>query len=221
MQFCPACKVSVAGRKKCCPLCAGPLTGSPQPETEVFPQLPRPALSARFVLCALAVAAISVSTVCVLVNLATGAQVWWSLLVAAGAACAWATAAIAIAHRRDMTQNLAWQVLWVFVLSFLWDKGTGWHGWSIDYVLPCSCAAGLMGILLLIVLLRLPVHAFSGSLLFCSLLGLAPGILLALGRVNVALPSLICSGLAVVLLSTFTLLSWRTVRSELHRRFHL
>ena len=221
MQFCPLCKVTVAGVKRCCPLCGGQLTGKPQPETELFPCLPKPRLCARFVLCVLALSAITVSTVCVLVNVATGTQVWWSLLVAAGAGCAWTTAAVAIAHRRDMTQNIAWQVILLAALSFLWDRGTGWHGWSLDFVLPCGCAAGLVIILLLILLLRLPVRAFAGSLIFLVLLGLVPAVLVAWGRVQTALPSLICAGLSFVTLAALVLFSWSTVKSELHRRFHL
>ena len=221
MQFCPVCKVTIAGAKRCCPLCGGQLTGEPQPETESFPRLPKPPVSARFVLCVLALAAIAVSTICVLVNVATGAQVLWSLLVAAGAGCAWVTAAVAIAHRRDMTQNIAWQVILLSALSFLWDRGTGWHGWSVDFVFPCGCAAGLVTILLLILLLRLPVRAFAGSLIFLTLLGLVPAALVKWGQVKTALPSLICAGLSLVTLSALVLFNWNTVKSELHRRFHL
>ncbi len=221
MQFCPTCKVRVAGCKCRCPLCAGALSGTPDAESEVFPLLPRPHVSTHFVQLALALVAIIVSAICVLINLVTPSQVWWSLLVVAGMACAWVTTVIAIAHRRDLTQNIAWQLAFVTLISFIWDGCTGWHGWAASYVLPCGCAAALIAMLLLILLLRLPLRSFATSLLFCTLLGLLPAVLVACGKVRVVLPSLICSGLAIVVLAALLLFFGNTVKSEFHRRLHL
>ena len=42
MQYCPLCKVRIAGSKRCCPLCKGKLEGEPEPESEMFPQVVAP-----------------------------------------------------------------------------------------------------------------------------------------------------------------------------------
>ena len=79
MQRCPSCRVTVAGHKTCCPLCGGQLSGTPEPDTEVFPALDKPRFTTGFVLRLLALIAIAVSVVCMLVNIATG---WHAPLVA-------------------------------------------------------------------------------------------------------------------------------------------
>lgn len=221
MLNCPVCKVTVAGNKARCPLCGGELTGTPEPDTEVFPILSGPRLSARFFLNALGLFLIASNIICVLINIATFQKAWWSILVAAGSGCAWITAAVAVAHRRDMTQSVAWQLTLLCALSVIWDWRYGFYGWSVDYVLPCGCAAAVITIVLLILLLRLPLRACSSPLIYCSVLGLVPGVLLILGKVKVILPSLICTGLCVLTLSALILFFWKTVKSELHRRFHL
>ena len=72
MQRCPNCKVTVAGHKACCPLCGGRLSGTPEPDTEVFPSLEKPRFTGSFALRLLGLLAIAVTVVCLLVNLALG-----------------------------------------------------------------------------------------------------------------------------------------------------
>lgn len=221
MQRCQYCGVDVAGVKSCCPLCGGALQGEGDPGSEVFPPLVPPRFSGALILRVLALVGVSATAVCVLVNIALGTRVWWSLFVAAGALCVFLTAAVGIAYRRDIVQNIGWQVVLVPALSVLWDLGMGWQGWSLDFVLPCVCATGLLMVLLLAVLLRLPLQSFAGVFGGLCLLGLVPGVLAGVGKVGVLLPSLLCAGLSAVLLAAMVLFHWQTFKGELSRRFHL
>lgn len=221
MLYCPYCRVSVAGDKTACPLCGGRLTGQAEPDTEVFPLIARPRFTDSFVLRLLAFLAVIVSAVCVLVNMAVGTRVWWSLFVVLGAACVWLASWIGIRYRRDVTQNIGWQVALIAALSFLWDRGTGWRGWSLDFVLPCVCIAGLLTMLLIAVLLKLPLSTFAGPYLSVCAIGLLPLVLILCGAVNVPLPSLICAGLSIVQLAVLVMFHWQTFKNEFQRRFHM
>ena len=221
MQRCPHCKVTIAGHKTCCPLCGGTLIGTPEPETEVFPVLEKPPVSGGFVLRILALLAIVVSATCLLINFELYPEVWWSFCVVMGAGCVWLTVAIGVKHRRDPMQSIGWQVVVIPILSILWDHLTGWNRWSLDFVLPCVCVAGMLMVLALALCMRMPVHAFAGVFVGVCLVGLMPLLLLVLGQVDFRIPSLISSGVAIILLAGLLLLQWRTVRSEISRRLHL
>ncbi len=130
-------------------------------------------------------------------------------------------ALVGVAYRRDIIQNIGWQVALMPVLSILWDVGMGFQGWSLDFVLPCVCATGVLMMLLLAVLLRLPVQSLAGALGGVCVLGLIPGLLAGLGKLRVLLPSLLCTGLSVVVLAAMLIFHWQTFRGELARRFHL
>ncbi len=221
MQRCPSCRVTVAGHKSCCPLCGGQLTGTPEPDTEVFPALEKPRFTGNFILRVLALIAVAVSAVCVLVNIALGMHVLWSLFVAVGAACVWAAAAVGIAYRRDIMQNLGWQAVLIPLLSVLWDVWTGWRGWSVDFVLPCVCMVAVAGMLLCAGLFKMPLHLFAGPFISTCVLGLVPLVLIACGLVDILLPSLLCAGMAIVSLAALLLFQWQTLKAELQRRFHL
>ncbi len=221
MQECPNCKVRVAGSKRCCPLCGGALEGAGEPESEVFPPLVKPRYTPAFILRMLALAAVTATAVCVLVNIAAGTRVWWSLFVAAGALSVVLAFAVGIAYRRDILQSIGWQVVLASALSILWDAGTGWQGWSLDFVLPCACATGLLMMLVLAVLLRPALQSFAGVFGGTCLLGVVPGVLAGLGKVRIVLPSLICAGLALILLAVMIIFHWQTFKGELSRRLHL
>jgi hypothetical protein len=45
MQYCPKCKIQVRGRKECCPLCQGPLSGEPEEGESAFPVIAPPRVS--------------------------------------------------------------------------------------------------------------------------------------------------------------------------------
>ncbi|MDO5142583.1 MAG: DUF6320 domain-containing protein [Eubacteriales bacterium] len=221
MQRCPSCRVTVAGHKSCCPLCGGRLTGTPDPASEVFPALEKPRVTGSLVLRLLALLTIAVSVVCVLINIAQGLQVLWSLFVAVGAACVWAAAAVGIAYRRDIMQNIGWQTVLIPALSVLWDRWTGWRGWSVDLVLPCICIVAMAGMVLLAVLCRWPLRTFAGPFTSVCVIGLVPLVLALCGVVQILLPSLLCAGASLVALAAVLLFGWPTIKGELQRRFHL
>lgn len=221
MQYCPSCQMHIAGNKCCCPLCGGALEGKGDPQSEIFPRLTPTRSMARRVLRILALTGAAATAVCVLINLVMGTAVWWSLFVAGGVACGILTVAIGIAYRRDIPQNIAWETALVILLAILWDAATGWLGWSLDFVFPCACATGLIMEIALWGILKTPVHVVAGPMGGLGLAALVPGVLVLVGLVNFALPSLLCTAFSILFLAVLVLLRRRTAWGELRRRFHV
>lgn len=221
MQYCPSCQIHIAGNKCCCPLCGGALEGKGDPQSEIFPRLTPTRSMARRVLRILALTGAAATAVCVLINLAMGTAVWWSLFVAGGVACGILTVAIGIAYRRDIPQNIAWETALVILLAILWNAATGWLGWSLDFVFPCACATGLVMEIALWGILKTPVHVVAGPMGGLGLAALVPGVLVLVGLVNFALPSLLCTAFSILFLAVLVLLRRRTAWGELRRRFHV
>ena len=221
MQYCPDCQMRIAGDKRCCPLCGGALEGTGDPQSEAFPQLTPYRSAARRALRILSLTGAAATAVCVLINLLVGTAVWWSLFVAAGVACGILSAAVGIAYRRDIPQSIAWETALVILLAILWDAATGWLGWSLDFVFPCACATGLVMEIALWGILKTPVHVVAGPMGGLGLAALVPGVLVLVGLVNFALPSLLCTAFSILFLAVLVLLRRRTAWGELRRRFHV
>lgn len=222
MQYCPLCQVKVAGSKRCCPLCGGPLEGQPAPESEIFPQVVAPHRRARV--------ARRLITLCALVVILGAVQiesVWhpasnWPYLVIAAVLCAWLSVMLGISRRRLLMQNLTAQALLFSALSVLWDVGTGWRGWSVSWVVPILLIGAVSMLVILKLILRVPMVDAVGWIGVMSLLGwLVPLILLLFDWVSIRLPSLICSVGSFAVSVVLVLFFHRYMREEAERRFHL
>lgn len=221
MQHCNDCNVDVAGDKACCPLCGGALSGEGDAQGEMFPVLPNRRKISSLILRLLALIGITASVTCILINYTVMDRIYWSLFVAAGAASTWVTVWIALHYRKDVVQNITWQVFLLSFLAVAFDKWTRWYGWSLNFVVPSICLIGLLVLLVLCAALRLPVSRVAGRLSIIALLGIGTGVLAMLGKLRFPIPSLVCTGVSVVVLAFLVIFQWQAIKSELIKRFHL
>ena len=136
MLYCSKCGISIRGNKRCCPLCQGELTGTPS--EAAFPTLKRARIT-------------SLS----LVKLFTFLFVWsavgfladftlaWVPFAMAGTLVAWLDAVLAVYFRNNVVKNITIQVYLVMIGGFVIDRFTGFHGWSVQWLIPC-CFLGLV-----------------------------------------------------------------------------
>ena len=61
----------------------------------------------------------------------------------------WLALAIGFVKRYNLMKNATWQLIIVSVGCILWDVFTGWHGWSVDYVLPAVCMVILLSMFII------------------------------------------------------------------------
>ena len=86
---------------------------------------------------------IAAAILCGMINYLTREKLDWFWFAAAGCLCGWLIVAVAYAKRRNILKNEIIQLILVTVIAVLWDKYTGWHGWSLDFVLPFGALAVL------------------------------------------------------------------------------
>lgn len=218
MKYCPHCKVSVVGMPARCPLCQSALSG--EGTLSPFPR-PQPQRTRQFVLRLLIFLSVAGALICVLINSLLPHTGAWSLFVVAGIACLWLSLGIAIRKRRSLLKSITWQSILLSALAIVWDVVTGWHAWSVDFVVPCIFLANMLLTPLLARLMRMPTNAYLVYFCLVFTFGLIPVAFLLTGLVVVWLPSFLsvaCSGISLLALCVF---GGRTMLDELHRRFHL
>ena len=52
--------------------------------------------------------------------------------------------AFALHKWRNIPKNMIYQVVILSLLAVVWDRFTGWHGWSLDYVIPILCVTAMV-----------------------------------------------------------------------------
>ena len=56
--------------------------------------------------------------------------------------------------------RILWLVFWLSLLAVLWDVFTGWHRWSLNYVVPSLCVFAMAGMAVIARVLHLRVEDF-------------------------------------------------------------
>jgi hypothetical protein len=221
MKTCEKCGVSVAGGFERCPLCQNALTGEARNEDEVFPFIPlainKHSLSFRLLLLGSAAAVI----VSFIVNWMLPRSGFWSLFVILGVACVWIGLLTAIRKRHNILKNLSYQVTIVSILSVLWDVFTGWHGWSVDYVIPIAFVSVMTATAILAHILKMPTETYMVYSVLLIVYGIIPAIFVLSGLSANVYPSLICVAGSLLSLAALLIFEGRNMTEELKRRLHL
>lgn len=222
MQRCEHCGVTVRGRAQICPLCQNLLTGINSDAEYIFPKKtpPKPIVSLH-ALTWLGFFTVCAAAICVCINLILPAKGWWSLFVVAGFFCLWADFGLIMRKRRNLQKTIVWQVAFISIIAYLWDRFTGHHGWAVDYVLPIMCTGAMVSMFLLARIQKLQIQDYILYLGMVCILGLGALILILTDTVRIAIPMAICFCTSVAFLAFLIFFEGRVLKAELQRRFHL
>jgi len=221
MQYCEKCGVHVLGTPRGCPLCQGPLSGEPDPAENVYPDIPlfgrlhAPLLRLLILISVIAAAA------CAAVLLCAPQYGWAALSVLAGLGSGWLTLWIAVRKRKKPFKAVFWQVCSLSLLAVAWDHGTGFSGWSLDFVLPILYACTMLAMAVTARLLHFQIQDYLVYLMMDILLGMLPLVLLLCGVIRVVYPAAVCVAVSLTLLAVLILFEGPALKGELLRRLHL
>lgn len=219
MLFCPKCRVSVVGDKRCCPLCQGELGG--EPSADAYPRPPAEPYSSHLILRVVSFCAITLMIVSVALNLIISPAIWWSLLALGAIGCLWVTVAVGITYRRRLFKNLTLQLLFINTAAVLWDVSVGWLGWSIDYVLPCSCMAYMLCIVILSRFIKGPRNSYIIYLVIDCILGLVPIIFVFTGVLHLPVLSVLSAALSLITLCALLFFEGHALKEEITKKLHM
>jgi len=187
----------------------------------VYPDIPFTGKPHQLLFRLLALGTVAAAVGCVAVLLCLPGHHVAALSGLAGLASGWLTLGLAFKKRGRPLKAVFWQVCAASVLVPAWDYGTGWRGWSLDYVLPILYTCTMLAMAVIAGLLRLRAADCLVYLVLNILLGLAPLVLLLCGVLRVAYPAVVCAAVSVVFLAVLILFEGPALKGELIRRLHL
>lgn len=218
MKHCQNCNVQVRTARETCPLCQSPLTGEGE---SVFPKIKSlySQYNLFFKLLILATAAGVIASVAI--NLMIPQSGLWCHYVLLGTVCFWVLFTTAVRRRTSIPRGILNQVFWICIFSSVWDAITNWHGWSIDFVIPCTCMTAIVTIGILGKVLHLPPGEYLGCLLADALLGILPLIFYFANLLHFIYLSLSCVAVSLIAIVALFILEGEQIRTDLARRFHV
>lgn len=221
MKNCDKCGVTVAGDLRKCPLCQHTLAGEGQGDVSAYPFIPiirdKHSLLFRLLqLCSAAVVILSLT-----VNWMLSESGYWSLFISAGVACIWLSLFIVIRKRHNILKNLTYQVTVVSLLSLLWDVMTGWHGWSIDFVIPIAFITAMSVTPILARIFKMETGTYMVYLFLLILYGIVPAVFVLTGWSDTVYPSMLCVAGSLLSFAGLLIFEGGNMIEELKRRLHL
>lgn len=122
---------------------------------------------------------------------------------------------------QEYTQHILWQLFLVSVLSILWDYFTGWHGWSLDFVVPGICLVAMLSMTIVSRVMKVCVEEYLIYSVLGCLFGIVPLIFLLTGLVNYVYLPLICVAASIIFLAAIVIYQGENIAADLKRRLHL
>ncbi|MDF2542833.1 MAG: putative rane protein [Herbinix sp.] len=220
MILCEHCKVSIKGNQSQCPLCGGILQGKAKDE-DVFPPIPTIYQEFNIFIRVIILISIAVMAICFAINVIFTSESRWSFLVAGAVLCMWVSLFFIIRKKNNIPKTIVWQVGLISVLTVIWDYSMGWHGWSIDYVIPSIYVVAMLVMAIAAKILKISVRDYIVYILVDGLFGFIPVIFLLFGGLSVKYPSVICVSVSVISLSALLLFEGENIKAELNKIMHI
>lgn len=221
MQRCNKCHVDLIGDYQFCPLCQNSLEGTPE---ENKSELPRIGISSHWidkVMNWIGFGAVVVCVIALAINYLAAPYTWWSLFVVAGVFSLWVSCYFVIRKRRNVAKGIVWILVIISVLSVLWDVFTGFHHWSVNYVLPILSNCSIIAIYLFARIKKLELADYLIYIILAGFFAVVALVLILTNVVTVIIPSVICVVSGLLLFSGLLFFDRKLLFNEIQRRLHL
>lgn len=220
MRYCDKCKVHVSGNSTVCPLCQHRLSADGR-DAPVFPPVSTMFDKHKLFFKLLMFVSVAACVICVGINLIIPTKIFWAIFVVFGIIGAWIDGIFSYKKLHNIPKTILYQVIILSALSLIWDWFTGWHGWSVDYVIPFLCVAAILTMTALSWLAKLNLDDYTFYIFLYALFGIVPILFLLFNCVRVRYPSVISIGIGILSFAGLAIFKGSYIWAELKSRLHL
>ena len=149
-------------------------------------------------------------------------QIRWTLFTSGGVATMWVASSIGFFKRYNLLKNVMWQLFIGTIVCFIWDVLTGWHSWSVDFVLPIMSVATLAAMFVIAKVQKSPVREYLIYEIMAAGYGLIlPVILLLCKTVKNPTVSMFGALICFLFLVGVILFKGKEFKEEMHKNLHV
>ena len=134
----------------------------------------------------------------------------------------WIASSIGFFKRHNLLKNAMWQLFIGTIICFIWDAQTGWHSWSVDFVLPIMSVSTLAAMFVTAKVQKSPVREYLIYEIMAAGYGLIlPVILLLCGVVKNPTVSMFGALICFLFLVAVILFKGREFKEEMQKNLHV
>ncbi len=221
MSKCRQCNVILHDNTQICPLCKC-VTEQYGPSENLYPDIRIIARKRNLVVRIFLFLSILLEVLFVYLNLKWNSEIWWSAITGAGFAYLYFVARFVVlndnaGYRSKFLTLTFFGILYVILIDYI----IGYHGWSVNFVLPGGLLLVDLFILVLMFVNRRNWQSYLMLEICMIFLSAVPLLLIRLGIVTETFISGFAFTVSVLLFLGTLIIGDRRARSELRRRFHV
>ena len=242
MDYCPECKVYVASKGDKCPLCQGSLKiDKERSNKQSFPSYIKFKNQRKKWAAGISISAPIIIAICVLMNILTWNGFLWSLIVAVAVLYAWLVGLYTVRKTDHIGQKLMLHGIGIsallVVINFVTASPTMTDSqflenfseiakWSLDYAMPSTLIAFILGINIAILSQRHRLRDYVIAQFSLCVIGLIPFALImidvfAFDILGSLFMSIAASSFSLFTLLIFVIFASKLIAKEFGRRFHI
>lgn len=221
MSKCRQCNVEILDHTQICPLCKCVIEREEGAEN-AYPDIRFRARKLNLALRVFLFLSILMEALLIYVNLTFFQGIWWSVISGAGFAYVYFAVRIAAlsksaGYRSKILSLTFFGVAYVILI----DAVIGYHGWSVNYVLPCGLMFVDVAVFALLFINRRNWQSYIMWEMFMVIFSASLFLLMLMGIVTKPFVSVISFVLSAILFLGTLIIGDKRARNELKRRFHV
>lgn len=221
MSKCVKCNVVIRDETERCPLCQHVLTKNDEKEADTYPDAVHATKRFRLLENLFLFVSIVAGCVVILLNQVIYPDISWGLVVILVLIYANAVMRIAVTGRTGYRFKTFGLIILAILLLLGIDYLTGYHKWSLDFVLPAGIIAADVTILVLMLVNHRNWQSYMMVQILMMLLSVVPVVLWGLGEIVFPYLVWVAVAVSVFLFLGTLILGDRKARTELKRRFYI
>ena len=221
MQYCPKCKVNIRGEKVCCPLCQGKIKEVDDNINDPFPTIRKKKISNITFFKVVTFIFIASEIIFWTVNYQTKNQYPFIGITMLGILVAWITVLTTMYLRNNLIKVITWEVVVAIVVDIYIDQKTGWHGWSVEWMVPATLTGLALATFITAKIVKLRLDEYVLFLVIDFIMALLQIIFIRNGMNTFTWPAVISIMVYVIMLVGLFIFRFRDLKIASERRFNM
>ena len=221
MQYCPKCKVNIRGKKKCCPLCQGTLRENEDDPQAPFPTLKKKKISNITLFKLFTFIFIASEIIFATVNIQTSGTYSFIGVVMLGILAGYLTIVATLYLRNNMIKVITFEVVVAIIIDIYIDLKTGFHGWSVEWMVPGTLIALAIATIIIAKVVRLRLDEYIMYLVFDLVMALSQIFFIKTGMNNFTWPAVISIMVYLILISGLIIFRFDDLKNASAKMFNM
>ncbi|MBQ3796456.1 MAG: hypothetical protein II842_09280 [Butyrivibrio sp.] len=221
MQYCPKCKVSIRGEKSCCPLCQGKIKEIDDNINDPFPTLKKKKISNITFVKVVTFIFIALEIIFEALNIQTKNQYPFIGITMLGIFVAWITALTTMYLRNNLIKVITWEVFVAIVVDIYIDLKTGFHGWSVEWMVPATLTGLAIATFIIAKIVKLRLDEYILYLVLDLIMALLQIIFIRNGMNQFTWPAVISIMVYLIMITGLVIFRFRDLKNASQKVFNM